>query len=221
MVSLRSVLIIFSLSLFCEANAQEIIKGIVVDSASFAPLPYVNVQVKNSSRGTTTDAKGNFSVFAKSVDTLLFSLVGYSRLELPLKGYEASLIRLTQRTTMLQAITIHDSKIDSNPYEGIFDDRLAALKARIPFYYSKARKDKIKAGRWREENAIVQTYVDVVINNPNTKNDLMKKHELSEDQYYSILTRFNEKHFTVMYYLTEAELVSLINKFFEAETNTK
>jgi hypothetical protein len=206
---------------FCLASslsfAQEIFKGIVVDSATFAPLPYVSVQLKGTTRGTTTDAKGNFSLFGTQNDTLLFSLIGYAPLELPLKGYEASLIRLAERTTMLKAITIHDSRISANPYEGMFDDRLAALKARIPFYYSRARKDKIKAGRWREENAIVQTYVDVVINNPKTKTELMKTYSLSEEAYYAILTKFNEKHYTVMYYLTEAELISLLNRFFESE----
>jgi hypothetical protein len=197
--------------------AQEIFKGIVVDSATFAPLPYVSVQIKGTTRGTTTDAKGNFSLFGTLNDTLLFSLIGYSRVELPLKGYEASLIRLAERTTMLRAITVHDSRISTNPYDGMFDDRLAALKSKIPFYYSRARKDKIKAGRWREENTIVQTYVDVVINNPKTKEALMKTYGLSEDAYYSILTKFNEKHYTVMYYLTEAELISLLNRFFESE----
>lgn len=211
------VILVFMLATAAGVNAQEIFKGIVVDSATFAPLPYVSVQVKNTTRGTTTDSKGNFSVFAHSKDTLIFSLVGYNRLEFPLLGYEASLIRLAERPTMLKAITIHDNSISANPYEGMFDDRLAALKAKIPFYYSRARKDKIKASRWREESAIVQTYVDVVINNPSTKTNLMREHGLTEERYYSILTRFNEKHYQVMYYLTEAELISLLNRFFEAE----
>jgi hypothetical protein len=216
-----TLLSFFLIVTFGVTHAQEIFKGIVVDSASFAPLPYVSVQLKGTTRGTTTDAKGNFSLFGTQKDTLIFSLIGYARIELPLKGYEASLIRLAERTTMLQAITIHDSRVSANPYEGMFDDRLAALKARIPFYYSRGRKDKIKAGRWREENAIVQTYVDVVINNPKTKEELMKTHGLSEDAYYSILTKFNEKHYTVMYYLTQAELVSLLNRFFESEVSKR
>lgn len=211
---------LFVILAFCSTASvysQEIIKGIVVDSASFAPLAYVNVQVKNKSKGTATDLQGNFSLFATKQDTLIFSLVGYERLELPLFDYEAGVIRLTEHTTMLKSITIDDSRIGTSYYEGMFEEQNEKLKARIPFYFSKARKDKIKAGRWREENLRIKTYVDVVINNPETKEGLMKKYSLSEDEYYAILTRFNETHYNVMYYLTEAELISLLNRFFESE----
>jgi hypothetical protein len=197
--------------------SQEIIKGIVVDSASFAPLPYVNVQVKSKSGGTTTDLQGDFSLFATKQDTLIFSLVGYERVELPLFDYEAGIVRLSERATMLKSITIDDSRLGANYYEGMFDEQNEKLKARIPFYFSKARKDKIKAGRWREENLRIKTYVDVVINNPETKAGFLRKYALSENEYYSILARFNETHYNVMYYLTEAELISLLNRFFESE----
>jgi hypothetical protein len=200
------------------AEAQEIIKGIVVDSATFAPLPYVSVQIKNKSRGVNTDHQGNFSILALPQDTLLFSLLGYERLELSLLDYEASVIRLSERATILKTITINETRSD-NPYEGLFDDQNAALlKRRIPFYFSKARKEKIRVGRWRDENIRVQTYVDVVINNPETKANLIKNFSLTEEQYYTILTQFNEKHYNVMYYLTTAELISFLNQFFEKAT---
>lgn len=198
--------------------SQEIIKGIVVDSASFAPLPYVAVQVKGKSTGTTTDTRGNFSLLATKEDTLIFSLLGYERLEYPLFDYEASVIRMAERATMLKSVTIDDSRMSVNPYEGMFDDQNAArLKARIPFYYSKARKDKIKAGRWREESLRVETYVSVVITNPETKAGLMKTFSLTEKEYYEILTKFNEQHYNVMYYLSEPELKSFLTRFFESQ----
>jgi hypothetical protein len=180
-------------------------------------LPYANVQLKNKSKGATCDHQGNFGILATRNDTLVISLVGYTRLELPLFDYEAGLIPLTEKTTELKAITITDSKFQ-NPYEGLFEDQNAALiRKRLPFYYSKAKKDKIKLGRLREENLRVQTYIDVVINDPETKSGLMKKHQLTEAQYYATLTRFNEKHYNVMYYLTSAELTSFLNQFFASE----
>jgi hypothetical protein len=212
------VILGFLFSGFAQAQAiikQEIIKGIVVDSATFTPLPYVSVQIKNKSRGTSTDTQGNFSILALRQDTLIFSLLGYERLEYPLLDYEASVIRMAERATTLKTITINESRVD-NPYEGLFDEQNAALlKRRIPFYYSKARKEKIKVGRWKDETIRVQTYVDVVINNPETKADLMKKFSLTEDEYYKLLTQFNEKHYNVMYYLSAAELISFLNRFFE------
>lgn len=193
----------------------------VVDSASFSPLPYVNVQIKNTNRGTTSDSKGNFSIPAAQLDTLVLTLVGYKRLEYSLFDYETSMIRMTEQPTLLKSITIYDSRIDVNPYEGMFDEQNARLKKRIPFYYHKTRKDKIKAANWKDEVVRVQTYVNVVINDQETKNGLIKKHSLSEKEYYDLLTQFNERHYTVMYYLTAGELISLINKFFEANAPVK
>jgi hypothetical protein len=196
-------------------------KGMVVDSATFSPLPYVSIQVKNKNRGTTSDTKGNFSILATQDDTLVFSLLGYEHLEYPLYGYEASVIMLAERSTTLRSITINDTRLNDNPYEGLFDDQNAErdkrLHKRIPFYYHRGKKDKIKVGRWREESMHAQTYVDVVINNPTTKINLMKKYALDEKQYYEILTRFNEQYYNVMYYLTQAELLSFLNQFFERE----
>lgn len=204
--------------IFCcvFSYGQQVIRGIVVDSASYSALPNVNVQIKNRYRGTTTDSKGNFTLYGTPNDTLVLSLVGYNRLALPLYDYEVSMIRMSQKETMLAPIIINDSRLYVNPYEGMFDDQDQNLKKRIPFYYSKGRKDKIKAANWREESARVQTYIDVVINNAETKNGLLRKHGLNENEYYAILTAFNEKHYAVMYYLTAGELISLINKFFEA-----
>jgi hypothetical protein len=194
---------------------QDVVKGIVVDSATFSPLPFVSVHVKNKGKGTTTDMQGNFGILATTSDTLVFTLVGYERLEYPLFDYEASVIRMSERATVLKTITINDDRL-SETYEGLFDDQNAALLNRkVRFYYAKSKKDRIKAGWWREDNIRVKTYVDVVINNPETKLDLMKKHSLTEEQYYETLTAFNEKHYAVMYYLTSGELISFLNRFFE------
>jgi hypothetical protein len=214
---LRFRLAIFLLSISSFGYCQEIIKGMVVDSATFSPLPFVNIQLKNRLKGTTSDDLGNFSILGTREDTLVLTRVGYLRVELPLFDYETGLIPMTEAVTELKAITIMDSKF-RNPYEGLFEDQNAALiRKKLPFYYSKAKKDKIKLGRLREENMRVQTYVDVVINNPETKAALMKKFSLTEDEYYKRLTAFNEKHYNVMYYLTSAELLSFLDRFFESE----
>lgn len=211
------VVLLLLLAMFSAGAQVNTVTGIVVDSATFEPLPYVTVQVKNTMRGTSTDIRGNFSIQATELDTLILSILGYQRLELPLIGYEASVIRLAERVTMLETITIGDYR--GKLYEGMFDDQnQARLKQSIPFYYSKARKDKIRAARWREETLHVQTYINVVVNNPETKDNLMKRFKLSEQEYYNILTRFNEAHYDIMYYLTEAELISFLNRFFENET---
>ena len=201
-------------------SAQEPIRGIVVDSATLNALPSVNIQVKNSARGTTTDDKGVFSIAATRHDTLIFTLVGYETVELPLAGYEAGMIRLSEKYTLLQAVTIDEYRA-GNMYEGMFDERNEQLRKTIPFYFSKARKEKIKVEVLRQENMRVRTYVDVVVNNPELKLQLKAKYSLTDEEYYNILTAFNETHYRVMYYLTRAELISLLNNFFASRASVK
>jgi hypothetical protein len=199
-----------------SAHCQKEFRGIVVDSVTLSALPSVNVQIKNGTTGTFTDEKGNFVIAASYTDTLVFTLVGYEHLELPLADYEPGIIRLNEKYTLLQAVTIDEYRRE-NAYQGMFEEQNARLKKNIPFYYSKARKEKIKVQSLREENLRVKTYVDVVVNDPGLKEGLMKKHNLNEDEYYGLLMAFNERHHRVMYYLTQSELISLINTFFESQ----
>lgn len=215
-VHIRLFIFIFLLSGNWYAHAQQAVRGIVVDSATLSALPSVNVQIKNGTTGTFTDEKGNFAIRALPADTLVFTIVGYERLELPLADYEPGIIRLSEKYTLLKAVTIDEYKRE-NPYEGMFEEQNARLKKSIPFYYSKAKKEKIKVQSLREENVRVKTYVDVVVNDPSLKARLMKEHGLNDDEYYHILTAFNERHYRVMYYLTRSELISLINTFFESQ----
>lgn len=199
------------------SHAQEIMRGIVVDSATFNPLPFVTVRIKNQNKGTTTDTQGNFSITATQADTLVLSLVGYETLEVPLLGWEPSMILLPEKATMLKSITIYDLRLD-DPYEGMFDEQIEQWRQQnksLPFYYSRARKQKVRVGRLQQENLRVKTYVDVVINNPEVKATLMKKYALTEKQYYDLLAEFNSQNHLVMYYLTAGELLTLLNNFFD------
>ncbi len=51
--------------------------GLVLTSDSLKPLPYASIWVKNTSRGTTTDYYGFFSIPVYENDILRFSSVGY------------------------------------------------------------------------------------------------------------------------------------------------
>ena len=204
------------------AQTQEIMSGIVVDSATFAPLPYVNVQVKGTYRGSSTDIKGKFSVMATRKDTLILSFIGYETIEVPLNDWEASVIRLAERPTLLNTITIEGEEI--NPYDGLFDEQNSEWKRTHkppPFYYNKRKKQKVNLGRARAENLKAQTYVSVVIKNPETKSNLMKKHDLTEAEYYTILAEFNQRNYTIMYYLTAPELLSLLSNFYARRATKK
>lgn len=202
-----------------HAFSQEkpLIDGVIVDSATLKPLPYVHVVVKNKGTGTQSDAEGKFSLRADYSDTLILSYVGYRRLELPLYGWESSLIRMAEIPFLLESVTLEDYR--EIPYENLFDEENARLEKqnkKLPFYYSKEKKEKIKISRFDNENLRVKTYVETVVINNKLKDYLMEKHKIDENEYYSLLAKFNEENYRVMYYLSASELLSLIYRFFDA-----
>ena len=69
--------IVFSQSV--KTLTEEItVRGIVFDKDSVTPMPYAYAVNKNSSIGTLTDDAGNFSLNIRLGDTLAFSYLGYS-----------------------------------------------------------------------------------------------------------------------------------------------
>ncbi|MDP4255310.1 MAG: SusC/RagA family TonB-linked outer membrane protein, partial [Bacteroidota bacterium] len=71
-----SFFLIVALSLSFTVFAQKTITGKVSDNSG-APLVGASVVVKGTSRGTSTNAQGEYSISASPGETLLFSMVGY------------------------------------------------------------------------------------------------------------------------------------------------
>src|SRR5699024_5557625 len=66
---------------------QETITGTVTDASSGESLPGVNILVKGTSTGASTDANGAFELTVESLqDTLVVTYIGYERQEIPING---------------------------------------------------------------------------------------------------------------------------------------
>lgn len=66
------------------ANAQQFVQGVVVDSETGQPIPFVNIVLKGSYKGTATNFDGEFIINIpkeKINDTLLMTVVGYKTSE--------------------------------------------------------------------------------------------------------------------------------------------
>lgn len=73
---LYSCFLIFTLLSFTGSYAQKVVRGHV--SSDGTSLPGVNVSVKGTSLGTSTDASGNYSIsLSGSQNTLVFSYIGF------------------------------------------------------------------------------------------------------------------------------------------------
>ncbi|VXC10540.1 conserved hypothetical protein [Flavobacterium sp. 9AF] len=65
------------------------IKGIVKDSISGEPIPFVNIWVENEENGTTSDIDGSFTLQVKDTHkNLIFSALGFYRKTLPIAKSE-------------------------------------------------------------------------------------------------------------------------------------
>jgi hypothetical protein len=74
-----SLLILTCLLIFSGLQSQNVIQfsGIVVTGDSLNSVPYTNIIVENTNRGTTSDFFGYFSFVAQESDTIVFSAVGF------------------------------------------------------------------------------------------------------------------------------------------------
>ena len=70
------VMVIFLLFIPYFTYAQQNITGVISDESG-VPLPGVNVVIKGTNTGTTTDFNGNYSINASDTDILTFSFVGF------------------------------------------------------------------------------------------------------------------------------------------------
>lgn len=201
---------------------QQIYRGIVVDSAKLTNLPDVHVSVKHTGRGTITNTSGSFLISAKPTDTLLFSVLGYKPMELPLLFEEDALfILLVENTLMLNEITIRATRLYPNKINDrtkITPRTMSSLDGFISpiTYLSKLEREKRKLLRVVEENNRTQTFRQVITDS-DVKEILMKDYEVSEEIYYHTIENFNLKHAAVHYFTDPDAIMEALHSFFEQQ----
>lgn len=105
----KTVLIVLSLLVSAVVFSQkdeDLIQfsGVVITGDSLSPVPFTNVLIEQSNRGTMTDYYGYFSFVAQKGDSVLFSAVGFqkSRFVIPdsLESNKYSLIQIMVQDTI-------------------------------------------------------------------------------------------------------------------------
>jgi TonB-linked SusC/RagA family outer membrane protein len=69
------VMLVFNIALFAQSSRQ--LKGVVVSAADNIPIPGVNVIIKTTSKGASTDFDGAFQIEVKEGDVLQVTYVGF------------------------------------------------------------------------------------------------------------------------------------------------
>jgi hypothetical protein len=226
------------------AEGQQMISGMVADSATMQPMMNVNVKVRNATQVAVTDFRGFFTIQANDFDTLIFSRVGYFT-----KQKQARVIKdvvvvfLTEQTNLLKTITIDAEHTvpwlpklkPTSPYRNnTYDQRTLNMPGFQGFQtfgpgiviggpfsrFSKPVKEKKKLHIVQEENYKARNYVEIV-NDTTVKNKIMRENHITEEEYFKLLAIFNEKNKDIIYELEPNELISILMLFYSENTRKK
>lgn len=85
--------------------SQSSVSGVVTDEAN-VPLPGVNIVIKGTATGTTSDFDGKFSLNVDSGDVIVFSYVGFKPQEINYTGQSTLNIALSEDAAVLDEVVV-------------------------------------------------------------------------------------------------------------------
>ena len=83
------------------------ITGTVTEASTQAPMAGVNVLVKGTLNGTTTDATGKYSLSAEDNDILVFSFIGYGAVEIMVSGRSVIDVSMMEDVQSLNEVVVN------------------------------------------------------------------------------------------------------------------
>lgn len=90
-----------------QQNApQKRVSGVVTNPADNKPIPDVNIQVKGTNRGTTTNAQGAYSILAAEGETLVVSAIGFKIQEYKVGKSDRLNLQLLSTSTELEGVVV-------------------------------------------------------------------------------------------------------------------
>ena len=105
--SIFLIFLLFLLTLPLSAQNTPFVKGQVTSVSDGTVLPGVSIVVKGKQQYAVTDINGKFSIKADpESDILIFSMVGYQKLERPLKGLKELSVRLSETEELLGEVMV-------------------------------------------------------------------------------------------------------------------
>ena len=82
------------------------VKGVVSDAGNGEPVPFASIQVKGTMVGAMTDADGNYSIKVDKDAVLIFSFLGYSDSEVPVKGQAVINVSMFPDNNVLDEVVV-------------------------------------------------------------------------------------------------------------------
>jgi hypothetical protein len=148
--------------------------------------------------------------------------VGYVTLSFPVIFDESDvIILLREDVTYLQAVIVTGRPILSpliRPKKEYTYHRAAPSKlvtgSGIAFdYFSREQREKRKLQKLITANERVLAYHQV-ITDPEYKDEVIKKYQLTEDEYYNAVLSFNQTRLHTIEYRKKEEVITILNQYF-------
>ncbi len=83
------------------------VTGTVTEGSTQTPMAGVNVLIKGTTNGTTTDVNGKYAIMTDDKDVLVFSFIGYTSLEIPVGGRTVIDVAMREDVTSLSEVVIN------------------------------------------------------------------------------------------------------------------
>jgi TonB-linked SusC/RagA family outer membrane protein len=99
------LLLLVSADVFSQTNTGKTVTGTVRDDAG-GPLPGVNIKLKGTTAGTSTDAKGQFSIAIANGQTVVFSAIGFETVEMAYNGQSSLNVKLLESFGKLDEVVV-------------------------------------------------------------------------------------------------------------------
>ena len=97
------VMLLFNIALF--AQDSYVLSGTITDEAN-VPIPGVNVIVANTTRGTSADFDGNYSIEVSDGDVLQFSSLGFTSQSITINGQQTLNVTLAEDSALLDEVVV-------------------------------------------------------------------------------------------------------------------
>lgn len=86
--------------------SQSTVSGVVTEASSSLPVPGVNVVIKGTSTGTTTDFDGRYTLNVNTGDVIVFSYIGYATQEITYTNQTSLDIALAEDAAALDEVVV-------------------------------------------------------------------------------------------------------------------
>lgn len=196
-----------------QLNSFEL-RGIVYDSLTKTPLPYVTVVNQSRNTGATTGDDGRFKLYSAQGDTILFTILGYmKKTRVVVVNELAMIVFLREFAFTLQPVTVYGGfnpqgadrwknafetpKVIRNASAGS-DHAIQTFGVGVSISglitrFSKSEKEKRKVMTMREKAQRTATYSDVITSD-DTKSFFQKTFSMSDTEYDKFIESFNIAH---------------------------